>query len=85
MRISSESIVNNNNINKFHIVQHCIMSLYYIVYCYCITLCIVIVYHCLLYYIVYCYCIILCIVIVFHCVLLLYFIVYCHCISLCIV
>jgi hypothetical protein len=83
MWTSFKSIVNNKNINLFHIVQHCIMSLYYIVYCYCITLCIVIVYHCLLYIIVYCYCISLCIVIVYHCVLSLYIIVYC--IILCIV
>ena len=56
---------------------HCI--LYIIVHCNCTSLCIVIVFHCvlLLYVIVYCYCMSLCIVIVCHCVLLLYLIVYC--------
>ena len=83
MQTSLESIVNNDHNNLFDIVQHCIMSLYYIVHCYCILLCIVIVYHCLLYDIVYCHCMILCIVIVQHCVLSLYDIVYC--IILCIV
>jgi len=70
---------------------HCIQytniwfTLYNIVYCHCIILCIVIVHHCVLSLYIIVYCIILCIVIVYHCVLLLYIIVYCHCIVLCIV
>ena len=77
MRTSFESIVNNNNIKNF--------ILYNIALCHCITLCIVIVLHCVLLLYIIVYCIILCIVIVLYCVLLLYFIVYCYCISLCIV